>query len=191
MTGVGGAAAIQPQSPGLSERIWWGSGTRQSAAWAAEQGMNLMSSTLLSEDTGVPFGELQAEQIAIFRDAWAAAGWEREPRVSVSRSVLPVDERPRPALFRRRDRARRRRPDRLSRGSARALRPQLHRRAGCDRRRARRDPAVQSADTLLLTVPNQLGVEYNARLLETFVSVIAPAMGWESGAVSAAGPARD
>ena len=52
--------------------------------------MNLMSSTLLTEDTGVPFDELQAEQIALFRAAWAEAGWEREPRVSVSRSVLPI-----------------------------------------------------------------------------------------------------
>ena len=36
--------------------------------------MNLMSSTLLTEDTGVAFGELQAEQIAGFREAWAVAG---------------------------------------------------------------------------------------------------------------------
>ena len=52
--------------------------------------MNLMSSTLLLEDTGVPFDELQAEQIALFREAWAEAGWDREPRVSVSRSVIPI-----------------------------------------------------------------------------------------------------
>ena len=52
--------------------------------------MNLMSSTLLVEDTGVPFDELQAEQIAIFRSAWTDAGWEREPRISVSRSVIPI-----------------------------------------------------------------------------------------------------
>src|SRR3954454_17144255 len=82
--------AIQPQSPGLVDRIWWGAGSRDTAVWAAEQGMNLMSSTLLLEDTGVAFDELQAEQIALFRDAWAKAGHEREPRVSVSRSVLPI-----------------------------------------------------------------------------------------------------
>ncbi|MGZ4650960.1 MAG: LLM class flavin-dependent oxidoreductase, partial [Kineosporiaceae bacterium] len=86
--GVTGRLAVQPRSPGLPERIWWGSGTRATAVWTAEQGMNLMSSTLLVEDTGVPFDELQAEQIQRFREAWAAAGWEREPRVSVSRSVL-------------------------------------------------------------------------------------------------------
>jgi alkanesulfonate monooxygenase SsuD/methylene tetrahydromethanopterin reductase-like flavin-dependent oxidoreductase (luciferase family) len=41
-----------------------------------------------------------------------------------------------------------------------------------------RDAAVQAADTLLLTVPNQLGVDYNARMLETIVREIAPAIGW-------------
>jgi len=56
---------VQPQSPGLADRIWWGSGTRQSAVWAGEQGLNLMSSTLLLEDTQVPFDQLQAEQILL------------------------------------------------------------------------------------------------------------------------------
>jgi alkanesulfonate monooxygenase SsuD/methylene tetrahydromethanopterin reductase-like flavin-dependent oxidoreductase (luciferase family) len=53
--GIGGRLAIQPQAPGLRDRIWWGSGTRATAEWTAQQGMNLMSSTLLVEDTGVPF----------------------------------------------------------------------------------------------------------------------------------------
>src|SRR3954451_814012 len=73
--GAAGQLAIQPQSPGLADRIWWGSGTRATAEWTAQQGLNLMSSTLLVEDTGVPFDELQAEQIARFRTAWAEAGW--------------------------------------------------------------------------------------------------------------------
>jgi hypothetical protein len=41
------------------------------------------------------------------------------------------------------------------------------------------DPAVQAADTGLLNVPNQLGVEDNARLLETIAEHVAPAIGWE------------
>src|SRR5579862_352873 len=90
MTGHSGALQIHPQSPGLPERIWWGAGSRSTAEWAAVAGMNLMSSTLMTEDTGVPFDELQAEQIERYRAAWAAAGWEREPRISVSRSVMPI-----------------------------------------------------------------------------------------------------
>ncbi|MBB6099726.1 alkanesulfonate monooxygenase SsuD/methylene tetrahydromethanopterin reductase-like flavin-dependent oxidoreductase (luciferase family) [Deinobacterium chartae] len=167
--------AIQPQSPGLSERIWWGSGTRQTAAWAGEQGMHLMSSTLLSENTGVPFDVLQAEQIALFRDAWRAAGHPGKPRVSVSRSVLPIVSDLDRRLF----------------GSA-STRDQIGELEGVQARFGRsyvgepdviaeelsRDAAVREADTLLLTVPNQLGVEYNAQLLETVARHIAPAIGW-------------
>ena len=86
----------EPHSPGLRDRIWWGAGSRATAEWTGQQGMNLMSSTLLTEDAGVPFHELQAEQIRLFREAWTAAGHEREPRVSVSRSIFAlVDDRDR------------------------------------------------------------------------------------------------
>jgi len=167
--------AIQPQSPGLADRIWWGAGSRDTAVWTGEQGMNLMSSTLLLEDTGVPFDELQAEQIALFRDAWAKAGHEREPRVSVSRSVIPITSDLDRQLFGRDanedqvgwldgalsrfGRSYTGEPDRIAEELA-------------------ADAAVQAADTVLLTVPNQLGVEYNARLLETIAREIAPAIGW-------------
>ncbi len=177
MTGSNGLLAIEPHSPGLGDRIWWGAGTRKTAVWAGEQGMNLMSSTLLTEDTGVPFDELQAEQIALFRSAWAAAGWERTPRISVSRSVIPIV-----TDFDRQTfggRAQRDATDQvgwldgaLSRfgrsyvGEPDVIAAELS-----------RDVAVREADTVLLTVPNQLGVDYNARLLETFVREIAPALG--------------
>src|SRR5262245_37901323 len=86
----------EPHSPGLRDRVWWGAGSRATAEWAAQQGLNMMSSTLMTEDAGVPFHELQAEQIRLFREAWAAAGHEREPRVSVSRSIFAlVDDRDR------------------------------------------------------------------------------------------------
>jgi alkanesulfonate monooxygenase SsuD/methylene tetrahydromethanopterin reductase-like flavin-dependent oxidoreductase (luciferase family) len=177
--GAGMRLAVQPQSPGLADRIWWGAGTRATAQWAAEQGMNLMSSTLLTEDTGVRFAELQAEQIEIFRAAWAQAGWERTPRVSVSRSVIPIitDE------------------DRRyfgARGGSGSSSDQLGYLDGGIARFGRsyggepdeiaadlaEDRAVREADTLLLTVPNQLGVDDNVRMLETIAREIAPALGW-------------
>jgi alkanesulfonate monooxygenase SsuD/methylene tetrahydromethanopterin reductase-like flavin-dependent oxidoreductase (luciferase family) len=145
--------------------------------------MNLMSSTLLTEDTGVAFSELQAEQIAIFRSAWAQAGWERPPRVSVSRSVLPIVTDEDRALF-------------GARGGATGSSDQLGYLDGGIARFGRtytgepdaiaaelaQDAAVREADTLMLTVPNQLGVEYNAGLLETVVREIAPALGWTPAA---------
>jgi alkanesulfonate monooxygenase SsuD/methylene tetrahydromethanopterin reductase-like flavin-dependent oxidoreductase (luciferase family) len=181
--GASGLLPVQPQSPGLAERIWWGAGSRKTAVWAAGKGMNLMSSTLLTEDTGVPFDQLQAEQIQLFREAWAAAGHNHQPRVSVSRSILPiVDEE----------------DSRYFAGSAlRDTRDQVGIIDGLTARFGKSyvgapdaiagelaaDAAVQAADTLLVTVPNQLGVDFNAKLLGNIARHIAPAVGW-SRAVS-------
>ncbi|MBM2616256.1 LLM class flavin-dependent oxidoreductase [Actinoplanes sp. LDG1-06] len=174
-TGVSGGLAIQPQSPGLRERIWWGAGTRATAQWAAGLGVNLQSSTLLSEDTGVPFDELQAEQIALFRAAWKEAGHTREPRVSVSRSVLPITEEIDRIYFGSQDQG-----DQV--GLLEGVRSRFGRTyAGEPDRIAEElaaDAAVRAADTILFTVPNQLGVAYNARILETTTRHIAPSIGW-------------
>ena len=167
--------SIEPRSPGLEDRIWWGAGSFATARWAAEQGMNLQSSTLLLEEEGVPFDELQARQIREYRAAWSEAGWERTPRVSVSRSVLPITTD----------------LDRLYFGG-RGEQDQVATLEGVRARFGRSytgepdavaaelaaDAAVQEADTLLLTVPNQLGVEYNAALLESVVNYVAPELGW-------------
>jgi len=181
MTGAPGLLAIQPQSPGLGERIWWGSGTRESARWAGEQGMNLMSSTLLLEDTGVPFDELQAEQIEIFREAWAAAGWPREPRVSVSRSVIPIVSDEDRSYFGARAGSDHDQLGYLDGALARFGRTYTGEPDVIAQELAR-DAGVSAADMLLLTVPNQLGVEYNARMLETIAREVAPAIGWSPAA---------
>ncbi len=176
MTGVSQPLAVQPQAPGLVRRIWWGSGTRATARWVAEQGLNMQSSTLLTEDTGVPFDELQAEQIAVYRAAWAEAGHDWTPRVSVSRSVIPITTD----------------IDRMYFGGEEGSEDQVGRLDGGNARFGRsyvgepdriaeelaRDAAVQAADTVLLTVPNQLGVDYNAHLLATIAEHVAPAIGW-------------
>jgi alkanesulfonate monooxygenase SsuD/methylene tetrahydromethanopterin reductase-like flavin-dependent oxidoreductase (luciferase family) len=189
MTGAAGLLSIQPQSPGLAERIWWGSGSRESARWAGEQGMNLMSSTLLLEDTGVPFDELQAEQIAIFREAWSAAGWRHDPRVSVSRSVIPIVSDEDRAYFGGRQAQDRDQVGPLDGALARFGRSYTGEPDAIAKELAG-DVAVLEADTLLLTVPNQLGVEYNARMLETIAREIAPAIGWSpAGDAVAAAPA--
>ncbi|GAC67189.1 LLM class flavin-dependent oxidoreductase [Gordonia soli] len=171
-----GPLGIEPQSPGLRDRIWWGAGSRATAEWTAEQGMNLMSSTLLTEDTGVPFHQLQAEQIERFRKAWTDAGHPREPRVSVSRSIFALtDDRDRAYFGRggregdqvgvidntvaRFGRSYADEPDKLIEQLA-------------------EDEAIAAADTLLLTVPNQLGVEYNAHVIESILTHVAPALGW-------------
>ncbi|KRC92872.1 alkane 1-monooxygenase [Terrabacter sp. Root85] len=171
-----GLLRIEPHAPGLRDRIWWGAGSRATAEWTAEQGMNLMSSTLLTEDTGVPFHQLQAEQIQRFRDAWTAAGHEREPRVSVSRSVFPiVDDRDR-AYFGR-ESASQDQVGHIDGGSARFGKTYAGEPDQLVRDLAE-DEAIAAADTLLLTVPNQLGVDYNAHVIESLLTHVAPELGW-------------
>src|SRR5512140_2595881 len=167
----------EPHSPGLRDRIWWGAGTRATAEWTGQQGMNLMSSTLLTEDAGVPFHQLQAEQIARFREAWKTAGHAREPRVSVSRSIFAlVDDRDR-AYFVRGNQA----TDQVGYIDAQT-KAIFGRSYAADPdvlvRELAGDTAIQAADTLLLTVPNQLGVAYNAHAIESILKYVAPELGW-------------
>jgi alkanesulfonate monooxygenase SsuD/methylene tetrahydromethanopterin reductase-like flavin-dependent oxidoreductase (luciferase family) len=172
-----GLLRVEPHAEGLRERIWWGAGSNATAAWAAKLGMNLQSSTLKNDESGRPFHVQQAEQIRIFREAWKAAGHGREPRVSVSRSIFAlVDDR-----------------DRAYFGSGEEESDTIgflgdNTRAIFGRSYAAepavlvdqlaKDEAITEADTVLLTVPNQLGVDYNAHVIEAILKYVAPGLGW-------------
>jgi alkanesulfonate monooxygenase SsuD/methylene tetrahydromethanopterin reductase-like flavin-dependent oxidoreductase (luciferase family) len=167
----------EPHSPGLRERIWWGAATNATAVWAARLGMNLQSSTLKFDETGEPFHVQQAQQIRAYREAWKEAGHERAPRVSVSRSIFAlVDDRDR-AYFGQG------RPDQDKIGFIEAGTRAIFGRSYAGEpdalvRELAQDEAIAEADTLLLTVPNQLGVEYNAHVIEAILRHVAPALGW-------------
>src|SRR5437016_146072 len=172
-----GLLRIEPHSEGLRERIWWGSGSNTTGIWAAKQGMNLQSSTLKMDETGEPLHVQPRKQIEAYREAWKEAGHEREARVSVSRSIFAlVDDRDR-AYFGRdaRDQDRIGYIDANTRaifGRSYAAEPDVL------IKELAADEAIAAADTLLLTVPNQLGVEYNAHVLESILKYVAPALGW-------------
>jgi alkanesulfonate monooxygenase SsuD/methylene tetrahydromethanopterin reductase-like flavin-dependent oxidoreductase (luciferase family) len=167
----------EPHSEGLRERIWWGAGSNATAIWAGKIGMNLQSSTLKSDETGEPFHIQQAAQIRAYRAAWKEAGHAREPRVSVSRSIFAlIDDRDR-AYFGggREDEDQIGFIDPRTRaifGRSYAAEPEVL------NEQLRKDEAIAEADTLLLTVPNQLGVDYNAHVIEAILTHIAPALGW-------------
>ncbi len=172
-----GLLRLEPFSEGLRERIWWGSGSNATAVWAAKLGMNLQASTLKNDETGEPFHVQQAAQIRAFRDAWKEAGHAREPRVSVSRSIFALlDERDR-AYFGHGgdDEDQVGFIDERTRsifGRSYAAEPDVL------IEQLRKDEAIAAADTLLLTVPNQLGVDYNAHVMEAILTHVAPALGW-------------
>ncbi|MFG1180104.1 LLM class flavin-dependent oxidoreductase [Xanthobacter versatilis] len=172
-----GLLRLEPHSEGLRERIWWGASSNATAVWAAKLGLNLQSSTLKNDETGEPFHIQQAAQIRAYRAAWAEAGHARAPRISVSRSIFAlVDDRDR-AYFGRGGK------DEDSVGFIDEKTRAIFGRSYADEpdaliRQLAADEAIAEADTLLLTVPNQLGVDYNAHVIEAILTHVAPALGW-------------
>lgn len=172
-----GLLRLEPHSEGLRERIWWGAGSNATAIWAAKLGMNLQSSTLKDDETGEPFHIQQAKQIRAYREAWKEAGHARQPRVSVSRSIFAlVDDRDR-AYFGRGNQS----DDQI--GFIDENTRAIFGRSYADEpdkliKELGKDEAIAEADTLLLTVPNQLGVDYNAHVIEAILKHVAPALGW-------------
>ena len=172
-----GQLRLEPYSAGLRDRIWWGSASNATAAWAAKLGMNLQTSTLKFDETGEPLHIQQAAQIRAFHAAWRDAGHTRNPRISVSRSIFPLlDDRDR-SYFGRGS------PEedkigfldestRAIFGRSYAAEPEVL------IEQLKKDEAIADADTLLLTIPNQLGVDYNVHVLEAILSTVAPALGW-------------
>ena len=172
-----GLLRLEPYSAGLRERIWWGAGSNATAMWAAKLGMNLQSSTLKDDETGEPFHIQQAKQIRAYRQAWTEAGHTRTPRVSVSRSIFALmDDRDRMYFGSSRDNS-----DSIGflDEKTRAIFGRSYA-AEPDKliEQLKQDEAIAEADTLLLTVPNQLGVDYNAHVIESILKHVAPALGW-------------
>lgn len=167
---------ITPQSPGLSQRIWWGAGTRETARWTAEQGMNLMSSTLLLEDTGIPFDQLQAQQLREYKDAYRTAGHTGTPKTSVSRSVIPIIDQETNYYFGLRAQAEGRDQVGILDGAVSRFGKSYIGEPDVLAEQLAADEAVREADTVLVTIPNQLGVDFNLRLLDAIVRHIKPAI---------------
>jgi len=138
--------------------------------------MNMQSSTLKFDETGEPFHIQQAAQIRAFHAAWKEAGHVRAPRTSVSRSIFPlINDRDR-IYFGRGDQE----EDQIGFldntraifGRGYAAEPDIL------IEQLRKDEAIAAADTLLLTVPNQLGVAYNVHVMEAILTTVAPALSW-------------
>ena len=139
--------------------------------------MHLQSSTLKFDETGKPFHVQQAEQIRVYKEAWKKAGHQREPRVSVSRSIFALmDDQDRYFFGQEKDRV-----DQI--GFIEKDRRAIFGRSYAGEpdqliRELAQDEAIQEADTLLLTVPNTLGVDYNVHVLSSILTHVAPGLGW-------------
>ncbi|MFD2146065.1 LLM class flavin-dependent oxidoreductase [Mucilaginibacter antarcticus] len=172
-----GLLRLEPYAKGLRDRIWWGAASNATAVWAAENGMHLQSSTLKFDESGKPFHVQQAEQIRLYKEAWKKAGHQREPRVSVSRSIFALVNDEDRYLF-----------GQQANGSDKFGYIEADKRAVFGKSYAAEpdqlikelanDEAIQEADTILLTIPNTLGVDYNIHVLSSILTHVAPGLDW-------------
>lgn len=176
---AGAELTLQPQNPGLLDRVWWGGGSTGTAVKTAEKGLLLHCSTLNTEDTGAPFAEAQADQIAAYRARFAELHPDRRSKVAVGRIIVPLlddhdravheefltgyasgmDDEGRPLSGP---------PFRFSRvlsGEPAAIVDALH-----------ADPAVAAADELVVTLPANGDSASHERILRIVAEEIAPAV---------------
>lgn len=174
-----GKLRLEPYAAGLDQRIWWGAGSIETAVWAAEHGMNLQSSTLVNYETNEPFHIQQAKQLRAYKEAWKKAGHGFEPRTLVTRSIQPITSDLDRQLFGHQEEesydqvgflAYHRNPTIF--GKTFAGEPDKIAKDLAE------DEAIKEADTVLVTIPNTLGVDYNMHLLESIVKDVAPQLGW-------------
>jgi alkanesulfonate monooxygenase SsuD/methylene tetrahydromethanopterin reductase-like flavin-dependent oxidoreductase (luciferase family) len=76
---------VQPHSPGLRSRLWYGGASLRSAAWAGEHGMNFLTSSVVRAEESEDFAEIQRSQVRAFRSAHPTG------RVSQGLVVIPTD----------------------------------------------------------------------------------------------------
>jgi alkanesulfonate monooxygenase SsuD/methylene tetrahydromethanopterin reductase-like flavin-dependent oxidoreductase (luciferase family) len=189
---VGTELRVTPHSPGLRERIWYGSGSIASAVKAAEQGLRLITGTILHDvPSGVSFPEHQAQLVRAYRAAWTAAHGTEAPPVAVAASVLPGttgESREKYAAY---DLERRTHGPAASRPKG-ALEPTLsadlpdgivmspvyHGDPDAVAEAVLADPGLSIADELVLFLPPAFDLGENVRLLTDLARTVAPVLGW-------------
>ncbi|WP_151772319.1 LLM class flavin-dependent oxidoreductase [Streptomyces abyssomicinicus] len=172
---------VQPHSPGLRERMWYGGAGLRSAGWAGEQGMNLLTSSVVRaegpEDAVPDFDAVQLSHIRAFR---AAHPHGEQARVSHGLVVVPTDGAS-PAQRARYERyARERLPrTRSPQGPARLLfAPDL---VGPSEELAERLTSLASfreADEVAFALPFTFAKEDHAQILTDFATRLGPLLGW-------------
>ncbi len=177
---------IQPHSPGLADRVWYGGGM-SSAAWAGEQGINYLTSSVVSVEgtDSRDFATIQGQNIDAFRSAFNAhhAQSGRVPRVSQGLVVIPTDSATDAQTRRYRDYAASRyertttpqgargmmfSPDLV--GPSDELADRLHAHAG-----------FQRADEVAFALPFTFTEDDYRQIVSDLAEKLGPRLGWEPG----------
>jgi alkanesulfonate monooxygenase SsuD/methylene tetrahydromethanopterin reductase-like flavin-dependent oxidoreductase (luciferase family) len=196
---VGTEIRVTPHSPGLRERIWYGSGSIASAVTAAQQGLRLITGTILHDvPGGEPFPDHQARLIGAYRAAWTEAHGSLAPPVAVAASILPGTTPPLRAAYAAYDAERRTLGPAASRPAGAwaptlsselptgiVMSPVYHGDPDEVAEAVLADPGLSAADEVVLFLPPAFGLAENVRLLSDMTRTVAPALGWTAASVNA------
>jgi alkanesulfonate monooxygenase SsuD/methylene tetrahydromethanopterin reductase-like flavin-dependent oxidoreductase (luciferase family) len=189
---IGTELTVTRHSPGLRDRIWYGSGSIASAVTAAQQGLRLITGTILHDvPAGVSFPDHQANLIAAYRAAWTAAHATLAPPVAVAASVLPG---PTPELretYAAYDLERRTHGPAASKPKGAlestlsadlppgiVMSPVYHGDPDEVAAAVLADPGLSVADEIVLFLPPAFSLGENVRLLDDLAQTVAPSLGW-------------
>lgn len=168
---------VQPYAPGLADRMWYGAGSLDSARQAAENGMNLLVSSVVKAEEGEDFGAVQLSHVRAFR--------ERHPdgaraRVSQGLVVVPTDSATPAQRAKYREYARARLPRTTApQGPARLLfAPDLVGSSQEIAQRLHEDPAFREIDEVAFALPFTFEHEDYVQILTDIATVLGPALGW-------------
>ncbi|MER6091084.1 LLM class flavin-dependent oxidoreductase [Streptomyces bluensis] len=168
---------VQPQSPGLGGRMWYGGGSLRSARWAGEHGMNLLTSSVVKAEESEDFAEIQLSHIRTFRahhpDGDAA-------RVSQGLVVIPTDSATREQRAKYEEYAAQRTPRTTTpQGPARMMfAPDL---VGTSEELAERlhaHAAFREIDEVAFALPFTFDHEDYVQILTDLATRLGPALGW-------------
>ncbi|MGI3785625.1 MAG: LLM class flavin-dependent oxidoreductase [Janthinobacterium lividum] len=178
---------VQPQAPGLRERMWYGGSSLRSATWAGEHAMSYLTSSVVKwegaeeEPGGYDFGAVQLAQIRAFR---AAHPQGEGARVSQGLVVLPTDT----ATAAQREKYEAYAGSRLERtrtpqGPARILfAPDLVGTSEELAEQLRGDPAFREVEEVAFALPFTFEPEDYVQILTDMATKLGPALGWQPAA---------
>ncbi|MET8172608.1 LLM class flavin-dependent oxidoreductase [Streptomyces clavifer] len=172
---------VQPHAAGLADRMWYGGASLRSARWAGEQGMNLLTSSVVKAEESEDFAEIQLSHIRAFR--------ERHPdgeraRVSHGLVVIPTDSATPGQRAKYEEYARTRMPRTASpQGPARIMfAPDLVGSSAEIAERLAAHVAFREVDEVAFALPFSFGHEDYVQILTDIATLLGPALGRPSAA---------
>lgn len=168
---------VQPHSPGLGSRMWYGGASLRSAQWAGEHGMNFLTSSVVrAEGESTDFADIQLSHIRTFRDQ------HPEGRVSQGLVVIPTDSATATQRARYAEYAAKRLPrTREPQGPARMLFSRDY--VGTSDEIAERlldHAAYQEIDEVAFALPFTFEHEDYVQILTNIAEKLGPALGWQA-----------